>query len=159
MTRNVSVGEAISFPVSKDFDPQSFVFQGPGKLVLPVRLGGDELRRLASLDDTSIPGVYRMVAAKQGVPVAGAVGEPYVVNFDRRESDLTVLTAEQKKSLEAGDRLKLIGDLDELRRAMFSNQAKSEFWQFMLLVVLALLVVEVWLTRRLVQGGHAVLDD
>lgn len=159
VTRNVSVGEAISFPVSKDFDPQSFVFQGPGKLVLPVRLGGDELRRLASLDDTSIPGVYRMVAAKQGVPVAGAVGEPYVVNFDRRESDLTVLTAEQKKSLEAGDRLKLIGDLDELRRAMFSNQAKSEFWQFMLLVVLALLVVEVWLTRRLVQGGHAVLDD
>ena len=136
----------------------AFAFQGPGKLVLPVMLGGDELRRLARLDDTSIPGVYRLVPAQNGVPKLGEVGEPCVVNFDRKESDLTLLTTEQQKILEAKDRMQIVADLNELRKAMFSNNSKSEFWQFLLLIVLGMLVVEVWLTKRLVQGGHAVLD-
>lgn len=158
-SRNVAVGESMQFPVARDFDPEAFAFQGPGKIVLPVQMGGDELRRLARLDDTSVPGVYRLVPARNGIPEKGAQGEPSVVNFDRRESDLTVLTAEQRKLLEAKDRLKIVADLGELRRAMFANNSKSEFWQFLLLIVLGMLVVEVWLTRRLVQGGHAILDE
>jgi hypothetical protein len=158
-SRNVSVGEPIVWPVAQDFDKSAFVFQGPGKLILPVELGGDELRRLAKLSDTSIPGVYRLVPARNGVPNAGEPGEPCVVNFDRRESDLTLLTPEQRKVLEGSDRMKIVADLSEMRKAMFSGNTKSEFWQFLLLIVLGMLVVEVWLTRRLVQGGHALLDD
>ncbi|MDB5389439.1 MAG: hypothetical protein JWM11_5085 [Planctomycetaceae bacterium] len=158
-SRNVSVGEPIVLPVGNDFDKRAFVFQGPGKSIFPVELGGHELRRLAKLDDTSIPGVYRLIEAENGEPKKGAQGVPCVVNFDRRESDLTILSPEQRKLLEAQDRLKIIADLSELRKAMFSNNTKSEFWQFLLLAVMGMLVVEVWLTRRLVQGGHALLDD
>lgn len=158
-SRNVSVGEAVTLPVSSDFDKSAFVFLGPGKQILPVELGGDELRRLAKLEDTSIPGVYRLVSAQDGLPKPGEVGEPCVVNFDRRESDLTLLTPEQRLVLEGPDRLKIVSDMADLRQRMFSTNTKFEFWQFMLLIVLGMLVFEVWLTRRLVQGGHAVLDE
>lgn len=159
VARNVAVGDPLLLPVAQDFDKSKFAFKGPGKLVLPVTLGGDELRRLAKLDDTSIPGIYTFVPAKGGVPVAGVKGDACVVNFDRRESDLTVLTREQQDFLQANDRLKIVSSLDELRRQMFANNSKAEFWQWMLLIMLAMLVFEVWLTRRLVQGGHAALDD
>ena len=158
-SRNVSVGEPLLLPVTRDFDKSTHVFRGPGKLILPVTLGGDELRPLAKLDDTSIPGVYALVPTQNGQPVAGATGEPCVVNFDRRESDLTTLTREQRDLLQGKDRLKIVTSLDELRTQMFANNTKAEFWQLMLLVMLGMLVIEVWLTRRLVQGGHALLDD
>ncbi|MDB5338406.1 MAG: hypothetical protein JWN70_4025, partial [Planctomycetaceae bacterium] len=158
-SRNVAVGEPLLLPVTREFDKSVHVFRGPGKLVLPVTLGGDELRPLAKLDDTSIPGIYSLVPAKNGQPVAGAAGEPCVVNFDRRESDLTTLTREQRDFLQGKDRLKIVANLDELRNQMFANNSKAEFWQLMLLVMLGMLVMEVWLTRRLVQGGHEVLDE
>jgi hypothetical protein len=158
-TRNVAVGEPVLLPITKDFDNSAFVFQGPGQLILPVTLGGHELRRQARLDDTTIPGVYRLIAADNGQPKPGAQGEPCVVNFDRRESDLTLLTAEQREVLEGPDRLKIVTEVSELRKAMFASTTKFEFWQFMLLIVLGMLVFEVWLTRRLVQGGHVQFDD
>lgn len=158
-SRNVLVGEPLLLPVAQDFDKSQYAFRGPGKLNLPVSLGGDELRRLAKLDDTSVPGVYSFVPTKNGEPAAGAKGSPCVVDFDRRESDLTMLTREQQTFLQGKDRLKIVTSLDELRKQMFANNTKAEFWQLLLLVVLGMLVVEVWLTRRLVQGGHAVLDD
>lgn len=157
-SRNVSVGEPLLIPVGSDFDRSKFVFRGPGKLILPVSPGGDDLRPLAKLDDTSIPGVYSLTPAVQGKPVAGANGDPYVVNFDRRESDLTMLTDDQRKQLQANDRLKIVASLDELRAQMFANNTKAEFWQLLLLLMLSMLVFEVWLTRRLVQGGHEALD-
>ena len=157
-SRNVAVGEPLLLPVTREFDQATHVFRGPGKLVLPVTLGGDELRPLAKLDDTSIPGIYLLVPAKNGQPVQNAAGESCVVNFDRRESDLTVLTREQQDFLQGKDRLKIVTSLDELRGQMFANKTKAEFWQLMLLLMLGMLVMEVWLTRRLVQGGHAVLD-
>lgn len=157
-SRNVAVGEPLLLPVTRDFDKSAFVFRGPGMLVLPVTLSGDELRPLAKLDDTSIPGIYALVPAKDGQPVPGTAGEPCIVNFDRKESDLTALTQEQRDLLQGKDRLKIVTSLDELRTKMFANNSKAEFWQLMLLLMLGLLVVEVWLTRRLVQGGHAVLE-
>ncbi|MES2789361.1 MAG: VWA domain-containing protein [Planctomycetota bacterium] len=158
-SRNVAVGEPLLLPVVRDFDPSQWIFRGPGKRTLPVTLGGDELRPLAKLDDTSIPGIYTLVPAKDGQPVRGAAGESCVVNFDRRESDLTILTPEQREFLQGKERLKIVTSLDELRNQMFASNTKAEFWQLMLLVMLGMLVIEVWLTRRLVQGGHAVLDD
>ena len=158
-SRNVAVGEPLLVPVSREFDSAAHVFRGPGKLVLPVTLGGDEVRPLAKLDDTSIPGVYSLVPERNGQPVPGVAGESSVVNFDRRESDLTALTREQREFLQGQDRLKIVTSLDELRRQMFANNTKAEFWQLMLLVMLGMLVTEVWLTRRLVQGGHALLDE
>jgi hypothetical protein len=158
-SRNVSVGESIMLPVTRDFDNGAFVFHGPGKLILPVSLGGDERRRQARLDDTTIPGVYRLTPALNGEPKQGEHGEPSVVNFDRRESDLTLLSPEQLQTLEGSNRLKIVADLAEMRKAMVSGEAKFEFWQLMLLIVLGMLVFEVWLTRRLVQGGHAQFDD
>lgn len=158
-SRNVMVGEPLLLPISKDFDASQHVFKGPGKLILPVAIGGDDVRRLAKLDDTSIPGIYSLVPAKGGQPIPGTPGDPCVVNFDRRESDLTQLTREQRELLQKDGRLKIVTGLDELRTQMFASQAKAEFWQVLLLLMLGMLVMEVWLTRRLVQGGHAVLDD
>lgn len=159
ISRNVAAGDPLLLPVTQNFNKSNHLFKGPGKLLLPVSLGGDELRPLARLDDTSIPGVYSLVPSQDGQPVPGAKTDPCVVNFDRRESDLTMLTKEQRDFLQGKDRLKFITDLDELHRQMLSNNTQVEYWRLLLLGMLAMLVMEVWLTRRLVQGGHAVLDE
>lgn len=159
ISRNVTAGDPLLLPVTPKFDTSKHLFQGPGKLLLPVSLGGDDLRPLARLDDTSIPGVYSLVPSQDALPVPGAKSDPGVVNFDRRESDLTLLTKPQRDFLQGRDRLKFITGLDELRRQMLSNNTQVEYWRLLLLVLLAMLVLEVWLTRRLVQGGHAVLHE
>ena len=88
-----------------------------------------------------------------------ATPQHFVVNFDRGESDLTPLTDEQKESLSKDGRMTFVETVDELVEQTFTDTGRTEVWRFLLLAFVGLLCLEVWMTRRLVQGGHMDIDD
>ncbi|MFO1006728.1 MAG: VWA domain-containing protein [Planctomycetaceae bacterium] len=117
---------------------------------IPTTIEGD--RRTARFAQTSLPGLYEMRSAA-GV---GKV-ERFAVNFDRRESDLSQLSPPEQQGLtEKG--LAFAADVDVIARNATDQQARSEFWWWLMLIVLGMLVFEVVMTRRLVQGGHILVE-
>ena len=80
------------------------------------------------------------------------------MNADRAESDLNPLPDERWSELTAADRLHRIKTPDDLIQSLKSDQARVEIWHLLMLVFLAMLVGEVVMTRRLVQGGHQFVD-
>jgi hypothetical protein len=72
----------------------------------------------------------------------------------RRGSGLTALSDDRWAELTADERLRRIEEPSELFGALTSGSARIEIWQGLLLVFLLILIGEVVMTRRLVQGGH-----
>lgn len=99
---------------------------------------------------TFLPGVYRMVTRGEGKE------RRFVVEFDRRETNLTELTTVQKNELsKAADIQFLTHDNWEATYAA-GNDVKAELWPYLLLVFVGLFVVESWWTRWLVKKGYAM---
>ena len=100
--------------------------------------------------DTRLPGVYELKTAAEG-----DVLDTFVVNYDHSEHDPESLTTEDKERLTVDDRLKFVNSMDALGQQMYRDESRSELWAVLLWVFLGLLVVEVWMTRRMVQQGYA----
>src|SRR5690606_30442791 len=98
--------------------------------------------------------------SKSDPPAVGDLSRPeyFVVNADRGESDLTPLDDIQRNSLTRDDRLAFIATHAELQKQLLTDTSRAEFWHLLLLLFLAILVAEVVMTRRLVQGGHEAVD-
>lgn len=148
-SRNVDLGS----PLVLDQAPLGeLIVKGPdGKESrTPTKIEGD--RRTARFAQTTLPGVYEMRS------VAGA-GKPerFVVNFDRKESDLSALTPLESQGL-TDKGLVFTTDAEAVAKNATDQQARSEFWWWLLLIVLGMLVFEVVMTRRLVQGGHVLVE-
>lgn len=156
-SRNVEVGMPLVLPLPEDAPIDDYAFFDPAGEEHEAKRGGDELRPLARFDDARIAGVYTF--AKRGGDGAPTGGEHFVVDYSRVESDLTSLTDDDRAMLETGERLKFVESVDELKQGMYRDANRSEFWHLLMLVFLGVLVFEVVMTRRLVQGGHAVIDD
>lgn len=152
VARNVEVGTPLVFPVPQGEPVNDWVCTNPDDEDVEVVLAGDELRPQLRIDDTWLPGVYEL---KHG----DNRPEFFVVDFDRTESDLTPLADERWTELTEAEHLHRIESPDELFDALKSDTARVELWHILLLVFLAILVGEVYLTRRLVQGGHHFVGD
>lgn len=158
--QNVRVGEPLSFAAATITADEEFYFVGPTGENLPATITGSGRQPLVRLDDTGLPGVYtlrRTYRTRAGTEAVETV--PFVVNFDRGESDLTPLDDEEIKRLSADGRMVLLDSYTELEKRLLTDVSRTELWQLLLVVVLGMLCLEVWMTRRLVRGGHAVLDD
>lgn len=168
-SRNVDAGVPLVLEVPEKKSLDNYVFFGPGETTFEYVTGGIvNAKRIVRLDDTSLPGVYvfrhKTAEGKQDLRTPP---EYFVVNFDRSESDLTPLNEEQQKALakaegadaEAPPRVTFVKNREELTTAMFKDNSRSEFWWVLMLVFLVILVFEVAMARRMVQGGHAVAED
>ena len=51
--------------------------------------------------------------------------------------------------------MKFVTGTESLVKGMYQDESTSELWALLLWLFLILLAVEVWMTRRLVLGGHA----
>jgi hypothetical protein len=71
---------------------------------------------------------------------------------------LRPLSNAESASLVEGDRMRIIRSPGDLDAELSHRDARAELWQFLLLVLVGLLVVELVLTRRLVQGGHVATE-
>ena len=158
--RNVEAGTALLFPVDPEFPVHEYAFYGPGEIEFNPEPAGDELRPLVKLTDTRLPGTYTLRPKnKRQTSPAEIRPEHFVVNFDRGESDLTPLDDAAKTRLGTNDRMAFINTQNKLKAEMFTDNSRSEFWHILLTLFLAILVGEVVMTRRLVRGGHAEMDE
>jgi hypothetical protein len=156
-TRNVDVGLPLTIAVEPGTRIDEQVFVGPGETEFAAEPGGTLERPLARLTDTRLPGVYTFRPKDEAAE--NVTPEHFVVNFDRGESDLTPLTADERALLEANERMTFVDTVEELKQQTFTDTGRTEVWQFLLLAFVGLLCLEVWMTRRLVQGGHMDLDE
>lgn len=154
-SRNVEVGTPLLLGIDSDDKDAEWVFIDPADVEHPAQHSGDEFRPQVRLDETWLAGSYRM--RRKGAKKS-ADDEHFVVNFDRSESDLESLTKERIASITDDDRLTLIEDPADLFGSLKSENSRVEMWHILLLVFLAILIGEVVMTRRLVQGGHAYVD-
>ena len=155
VTRTVSVGSPLLQPMPETDDIEKMEFVGPDEAHFDAETGGDELRPAARLSDTSLPGIYEL---RDKNADADDRGQYFVVSGDRRESDLTELDDAGIAQLEAGERLKFVKDVGDLKRQMFEKESPTELWKFLLLIFVLFLIGELLLTRRLVRGGHVPME-
>lgn len=151
--RNVDVGMPLQLPVAGGQTPESWTFQGPDGSRTPAVAAGDELRPLAQLPSAPLPGVYRALCDAEPDR-----SQYFVVNFDRSESDLAPLEEADRQRLTADGRMQFVNTVEEFETATLTDASRTEMWWWLMLAILAMLVFEVVMTRRLVQGGHEALD-
>ncbi len=148
--QNVPSGAALLGEIASTEEFMQFQFVGPGDLRFAPELVGEKTRPRARLADTSVPGIYRFERRD-----STAVEPPqyFVVNFDRSESDLTSLTEEEQTQLSHQDRMDFVADVEELKTKMFDTSTRTEIWFLLAMFFLGFLVLEVYMTRRIVKGG------
>ena len=151
-SRNVDVGTPLVLNIPWELKVEDYEFGGPGNKKFAADRIHDEFQPGAILSDVKLSGVYRF-ARKSADGKPSATDEHFVVNFDRGESDLTRLSEDQRKSLSGEDRLIFTSDLLELQKRMFADSSRTEIWWLMIYGFLALMSVEVWMTRRMLKGA------
>lgn len=156
--RNVDSGTPLVLPVPEDLAVKRYRFFGPGDTEFEAETSGDSLHPAARLDDTTLSGVYTFQSKEKKEPPDFGP-ELFVVRSDRSESDLTSLDDSQRALLTKEGRMRFVTGLDELKAELMTDTSRAEFWPILMFAFLALLVGEVVMTRRLVQGGHAQIDD
>lgn len=150
--RNADVGVPLATTIPADW-PADLVFDGPDGKPLPAEISGEGAERIARSPVTTLPGTYRLHPKQPG-----QAAELFVVQSDRSESNLSSLEPVDREFLGKDERVRFAEKPQELTAAAADRTSRNEMWWFMLLALLGLLVFETFLTRRLVQGGHAVLD-
>jgi pimeloyl-ACP methyl ester carboxylesterase len=84
--------------------------------------------------------------------------EPFVVSDDRTESDLTPMTDANWAVLADGHGFHAVATMNELTADRQGELSRTELWWFLLLLILGMLIAEVAMTRKMVQGGHAAIE-
>ncbi|AMV21899.1 vWA domain-containing protein [Planctomyces sp. SH-PL14] len=150
--RNVDVGVPLTTPIPADW-PDQLAIDGPDGKPLSVEVVGKGPERVARSPATTLPGVYRL--HPEG---PNAAEEVFVVHSDRAESDLTGLAATDREFLGKDGRVQFAAKPADLSAKAVDRTSRNEMWWLLLLSLLALLIFETLMTRRLVRGGHAVLE-
>jgi len=109
---------------------------------LAAQLRGD--RYLLSTNDTTLPGLYQL----QFTPSAVSPPVYYAVSFDRRELETTSLSISDTESLKQAGLIRDRLTRDTLASALAASPTGTELYPLLGLLVLALLVTEVFLTRQ-----------
>lgn len=153
--RNVEIGAPLLLPLEEGQSADELLVEGPA---LKEPVAAEEFfagrMRLARFGEARLPGIYRFRTRDQ----PPGDGEPFLVNSDRAESDLTPLEEAEWAKISADDQLIAIAEMSERTRQINDTKSRAELWWWLLWGVLALLVAEVALTRQMVRGGHTTFD-
>ncbi len=157
--RNLHVGTPIVVPVSSDFSIETDHFINPAKHELDAVVTGDEVESFARLDQTELPGVYHLIQKNDKAAKNKSIQQQsFVMNYNHDEANIVPLSELDIEALTKNGRMEFIQTQKELQDEWLTDESRSEFWHILLLVFLGILVAEVYMTRRLVQGGHAVVE-
>ncbi len=135
----------------------------PLRLVLPAELAGTvhELRDPTGLVQALKPRVEAGTALLETPPLRApgvyqlrAAGRTrlFALNLDTAESDLAALPAEGVRRIAERHQAAFVDSLDAWRQLDRTRRFGSEFWQPLLLALLALLFFEVLLQQRIARG-------
>ena len=159
VSRNLAFGQPLLTTIAPDMTEQereSLAFQGPFDQTDTADLSLRGEIWSAQSPNTRIPGVYHLsvVDDSKRDPL-----DSFVVNYDHAEDDPAEITADDRGRLVVNDRMTFVESVESLQRQMYENESRTELWALLLWMFLALLMVEVWMTRRLVMQGHADTPD
>ncbi len=153
--RNVSFGQPL-FTVVPDVktsdDAPELNYLTPDERAEEAELRKTESEWIATLSSNRFPGVYRL---KNADDTDKKTVDAFVVNYDHSEDNPAELTDDDHARLIVNNRMKFVESLESLTKEMYSDESRSELWQWLLWLFLLLLTFEVWMTRRLVKQGHA----
>lgn len=156
ISRNVDFGEPLLTVLDSSLNAEqraALKFSAPFDRSEDVVISEAAGEVVAQLPGTRLPGVYRLTsgADNNGTPV-----DSFVVNYDHAEDDPAEMTRDDYERLIVNERLTFVDSIDELQRKMYEGESRSELWALLLWLFLGLLMLEVWMTRRLVLKGHVV---
>ncbi|WP_437205822.1 BatA domain-containing protein [Planctomicrobium sp. SH664] len=152
--RNVDVGAPLVVTVPESVRVGQLSVLGPGLRDRTIDIQTRGELRIATFRDTLLPGLYRIEDRQAGRDFS----VPFAVDDDRRESDLRGFGEGTWKDYLQQHGLKEIESMRQALQAETTQRPPVELWWLLILMVLALLVAEAAVTRRMVQGGHLALD-
>lgn len=177
--RNVDSGSQLVFTVPKETTPNNWNFVDPeGKFIaansVPTKglntndeKGDQPLGYSLVVNKTTLPGLYRCQrktgkeeesSAEEQRIYKSAEDALFVVNFDRNESNLMPLNALDETTLAADGRIDFLNDMEELKVQFAGKDSGTELWRWLLFGFLGFLLLELYMTNKLVRGGHEVTD-
>ncbi len=158
-SQNVETGTPLVLELPADVPVSDYVFTSPDETEhAPTAQPVEDGRLFVRLNETQLPGVYTFRHKTEPPPPAAVPVEKFVVNFDRAESNLTPLSAEEITLLESDSRTTFITGLENLMENLAEDSQRAELFRYLMIVFLIILVFEVLMTRRMVQGGHVDLE-
>jgi hypothetical protein len=131
-------------------------FDGPGGQQYPAEVSETNGEFSAVLPRSVLPGSYQLVAGEQQ---NSETLDSFVVNYDHGEDVSDELTDIDHDRLIVGDRMTFLDSADVLAQQMYGDESRSELWAFLLWCFVGLLLLEFWMTRRLVLRGHSGLGE
>ena len=142
--RNLSAGQPIVFTPRPAEPPAAVTIHPPDAAprVVPV----DKWPLV--FNDTKDPGAYKVVTASGQTHY-------FAVRTDPRESVLTPnSTDDRKKVADAVAGMQYGTNVDDIETKRGSGPQTREIWWFLLLIVIGILGIEVWYTRKLAMKGE-----
>jgi hypothetical protein len=153
--RNVGFGEPLTtiLPMNSDgHENAEFRFTGPFDFTADATTTDNDPEWMVQLPGTRLPGNYELRSDQnmEAKPI-----DSFVVNYDHAEDDPAELVADDHARLIVNNRMTFVESMENLRKRMYGEESRSELWGLLLFVFLGMLLLEVWMTRRLVLRGHA----
>jgi hypothetical protein len=127
---------------------RDWLFVGPDGTKTVGRSAGEN-SHAAELPTTWLAGVYEAEFTPDP-----RRREYFVAAADRAESDLTPLDPPHVQRMQQNSGIRFVRNLDDYESSTRSEPEAVELWRWLLLAVVAGLVLETVITRRLVRRGH-----
>ena len=150
--RNVEFGQPLLTRLSDKLQADEIEFLTPFDEPESAVVRPNSKEWTATLESTRLPGIYGL---RKKAEAAGKLLDRFVVNYDHSEDDPTELDENDRTRLAGENRMSFVEDIEALKKQMYGGESRSELWALLLWLFLGLLMLEVWMTRRLVQRGHA----
>lgn len=146
--RNVRTGDPLLLTVAEPDEAWEVI--DPTGERHPARAYETARANFVRFAETDLPGVYRFDSDQAGK----GRSEPFLVDFDRRESNLQSLVDAEWDQITEHPAIVRHERATPLTVTETAEVPKTELWWLLLLLVIALLAGEVAMTRHMVQGGH-----
>ena len=138
--RNVEVGQPIVALLPQGDAGKKAVLTGPDGVAHDLRIKDKGTRAVAEYGLTQQPGLYVLQAPDNQV-------FHFVVNTDRRESDLERLTPPEIEAVAKGMGAEVVGSWGEYRDLERTRRFGQEIWKFLLVALLCLMFLEMVLQQ------------
>ncbi len=154
---NLRPGQPIRYRLEGDADATGFLLQPPTGGEHPLTINPDEpgtylaqvVRQdrgtLLVYDGARETGVYRLTTPSRSVVY-------YAMPPDARESDLTTASEQERERVATMIGVRYEDDRGNIVDAWAGSSRRQDLWIYLLLLLIGLLCVEVFMTRRMVKN-------
>ncbi len=134
--------------------PLNLTVLGPDDRKLKAQRAGSGDRLTWRLGNLKLSGIYQVQVDCDGAGETTASEMPFYAFADREESETALLTTEAQQEFREAFGMNWRVNSGEVLEDLATASGGIEVWPFLLFFVTAMLVGELFITRRMVQGGH-----